>query len=551
MTTDRATQPEQPGTPSIVETATEAELASPETSAASDQPLADRVNNRSHRPTSHAFREFMSTGWAERGASGVVRHEAADHAARRRERLGAAMVGSTLVIPAGTLKTRSNDTDYAFRPHAAFSHLTGLGTDLEPDAVLVLHALPAPSDGEAAAEGGATASGSAAGTPTHEAVLYTKPMAGRDSEEFYADSRYGEFWVGPRWTLEEAATLTGLRAAHIDELPDALAKDAGDPGTKVRVLRGADDSVSATVDVLLAEHGRWSEDNAADDDALATAVSELRLVKDEWEIGELRRAIAATIEGFGAVVRALPRAIDHPRGERVVEGVFGANARAEGNAVGYDTIAASGDHATTLHWIRNTGQLREGELLLLDAGVEVDSLYTADITRTIPVSGTFSEVQRRIYDAVLEAADAAFAAVRPGIRFREVHEAAMAVLAARLEEWGLLPVTAAESLTPEGQQHRRWMPHGTSHHLGLDVHDCAQARADLYIDGVLEPGMVFTIEPGLYFKADDLAVPAEYRGIGVRIEDDILVTPTGAENLSIALPRAADDVEAWMARLRA
>jgi len=168
------------------------------------------------------------------------------------------------------------------------------------------------------------------------------------------------------------------------------------------------------------------------------------------------------------------------------------------------------------------------------------------------VDGEFTDVQRRIYTAVLDAADAAFAVAKPGTRFRDIHAAAMEVIAARLEEWGLLPdgVTAEVSLSPEGQQHRRWMVHGTSHHLGLDVHDCAQARRELYLDGVLEPGMVFTIEPGLYFKADDLAVPEEYRGIGVRIEDDVLVTADGNENLSAALPRRPEDVEAWMARLR-
>jgi Xaa-Pro aminopeptidase len=149
---------------------------------------------------------------------------------------------------------------------------------------------------------------------------------------------------------------------------------------------------------------------------------------------------------------------------------------------------------------------------------------------------------------VLEAADAAFQVVRPGIRFREVHAAAMRVIAERTAEWGLLPVTAEESLAPDHQYHRRWMVHGTSHHLGLDVHDCAQARRELYLDGVLEPGMVFTIEPGLYFQPDDVRVPAEYRGIGVRIEDDVIVTDDGAENLSVGIPRTVADVEAWLAR---
>ena len=186
--------------------------------------------------------------------------------------------------------------------------------------------------------------------------------------------------------------------------------------------------------------------------------------------------------------------------------------------------------------------------MLIDAGVELDSYYTADITRTVPADGTFTPTQRLVYEAVLEAADAAMAVVRPGIRFHQVHAAAMEVLARRTAEWGLLPVSAEESLNTDGQFHRRYMVHGTSHHLGMDVHDCAKARREFYHDGVVEAGMIFTIEPGLYFQIDDLTVPEQYRGIGVRIEDDILVTATGAENLSAAIPRTAADVEAWLAR---
>jgi Xaa-Pro aminopeptidase len=236
----------------------------------------------------------------------------------------------------------------------------------------------------------------------------------------------------------------------------------------------------------------------------------------------------------------------------VVETSFETRARLEGNGVGYDTIAASGHHACTLHWIDNDGPVRPGDLLLLDAGIEVDSLYTADVTRTLPVDGVFTEAQRRVYEAVLDAADAAFAVVRPGARFRDVHEAAMRVIAARLLEWGWLPegTTLEQTLDPDGQFHRRWMVHGTSHHLGLDVHDCAQARRELYLDGELLQGMVFTIEPGLYLQPDDTLVPPELRGIGVRIEDDVLVTQDGCENLSSALPRTVADVERWMAGLR-
>jgi Xaa-Pro aminopeptidase len=493
------------------------------------QSLEARATNRSQRPTSAAFLAFVTSGWGARPADSGRRGPASDLTAQRRERVSAPFPGERLVIPAGAYKVRSNDTDYRFRPHSAFAHLTGLGAEHEPDAVLVLH--PRTPDG---ALGG------------HDAVLYLRPLAGRDTEEFFADSRYGEFWVGARPTLADIAAVTGITTAHLDELRDALAKDAGPDGVHLLVVPGADDAVE-----VLVEEIRALDDAGERDSLLAEALSELRLVKDEYEVGQMREAVAATIDGFAKIVRDLPRAVGHRRGERVIEGTFGAHAREEGNAVGYDTIAAAGEHATTLHWTDNDGQVRPGELVLIDAGVEVDSLYTADVTRTLPVDGTFTDVQLRVYQAVLDAADAAFVAAVPGALFRDVHSAAMTVIATRLGEWGLLPGTVEEALSAEGQQHRRWMVHGTSHHLGLDVHDCAQARRQMYLDAPLEPGMVFTIEPGLYFKPDDLLVPAEYRGIGVRIEDDVLVTATGNENLSAALPRRPADVEAWMAGLAA
>jgi Xaa-Pro aminopeptidase len=345
---------------------------------------------------------------------------------------------------------------------------------------------------------------------------------------------------------------TGIRCAHIDDLPAALAAptrgaDDGDRSPTLRVVTGSDRAVEELVARL--REGADAAPAADADAALVEALSELRMVKDPYEVEQMRLAVAATVAGFEDIVRALPRATTHARGERVIEGAFGARAREDGNAVGYETIAAAGDHACTLHWIRNDGPVEPGQLVLVDAGVEVESLYTADITRTLPVDGVFTAPQRQIYQAVLDAADAAFAVVRPGARLRDVHTAAMEVIAARLEAWGWLPVPAAESLAPQGQFHRRWMVHGTSHHLGIDVHDCAQARRETYLDGRLAPGMIFTIEPGLYLKADDLTVPPEYRGIGVRIEDDVLVTRQGAENLSAALPRTPDDVESWMAAL--
>ncbi|OLO87832.1 aminopeptidase P family protein [Actinomyces naeslundii] len=526
------------------------DASTPSSSQEAPQSLAARGSNRSRQPDNQAFRDFIGSGWGPRPEGLLSRSEAAPWAAARREALGSLFPGERLVLPAGTLKVRNNDCDYRFRPHSAFAHLAGTGTDFEPDAVLVLEPLTAPGR-ETVTK---AAAAQAPDTPTHEAVLYFRPRASRSSQEFYGDPRYGELWVGVRPSLEEVESATGMRCAHIDSLPDALAKDAGPGAVQLRVVAEADEAVTALVTTIRQQVGLEAGQTATEVDAgLAEAASELRLVKDPWEIDQLRAAVAATKAGFDDLIRSIPRARGHWRGERVLEGAFGAKAREEGNGLGYDTIAAAGNHANTLHWINNDGAVEPGQLVLVDAGVEVDSLYTADVTRTIPVDGRFTEAQRRIYQAVLDAADAAFArAGTPGCRFKDVHAAAMEVIAARLEEWGMLPegMSAADSLAPEGQYHRRWMVHGTSHHLGLDVHDCAQARREMYMDAELRPGMCFTIEPGLYFREDDLLVPEEMRGTGVRIEDDVVVREDGSvERLTQDVPRTVEEVEAWVSGL--
>ncbi|WP_394552553.1 aminopeptidase P family protein [Agromyces sp. MMS24-JH15] len=514
-----------------------------DTSTAPAEPAAEataeeggRNANRSTTPTSDGFREYIGSGWAERDEALPAARESAAYAAERRSRLSAEFPGMRLIVPAGDLKQRANDTDYPFRAHSAFAYLTGWGSDSEPGAVLVLE----PEGGEG-----------------HLATLYFRERAGRDTEEFYANPAIGEFWIGPRPSLAHVAADLGVGTRDLGEF-DAIVERVD---TATMVVREADAALTEKVDHARIRFAaeRALSTNAQDapfslevgtdhepDADLARVLSEHRLVKDAYEIAELRAAIAATARGFGEVLRELPRITGEVRGERVIEGVFATRARLDGNDVGYGSIAAAGPHATILHWTRNDGPVAPGDLVLLDAGVEADSYYTADITRTFPVNGTYSDVQRLVYEAVREAADAAFAIVRPGTVFREVHAAAMAVIARKTAEWGFLPVSAEESLEPDKQYHRRYMVHGTSHHLGLDVHDCAQARRELYLDGVIEAGMVFTIEPGLYFQPDDLTVPAEFRGIGVRIEDDILVTADGAENLSAAIPRTADEVEAWV-----
>ncbi|MEU8887512.1 aminopeptidase P family protein [Streptomyces sp. NPDC048442] len=442
-------------------------------------------------PVSPALDAYMGDRWAPPSSSSGARVPGFEHFAGRRARLAARFPGERLVVPAGELKVRSNDCDYRFRPHSAYAWLTGLTTEDQPGHVLVIE-------------------------PDGDAVLYVRPRSPRSDGrgEFFRDRRYGEFWVGRRPDLDEAAHLTGIRCAHLDDYA---------PATTAR--------------------------RADRDPELATALSELRLVKDAWEIGEIQLAVDHTTVGFEDVVRALPTALAHRRGERWIEGVFNLRARAEGNGTGYDTIAAAGAHACVLHWIRNDGPLDRDQLLLVDAGVETDSLYCADITRTLPLSGRFSPVQRQVYDLVLAAQDAGIAALKPGASFRDFHRACSAVLAEGLHDWGVLRVSPEESLRADSGLHRRYSLCSSGHMLGLDLHDCAQARADQYLDGVLEEGQVLTVEPGLYLQPDDETLPWELRGIGVRIEDDLVITSEGARLMSSALPREATAVENWMGDL--
>ena len=462
------------------------------------------LRTESHdQPVPEAYAAFMREGWGERELD-LPRHTVADWSATRRARLAEIFPGERLVVPAGSFKVRANDTDYRFRVDTAHVHLTGNQTS---DAVLVME------DGEA--------------------VLYARPRSSRQTDEFFRDRRYGELWAGRRPSLREISDSLGIEVRHLGELDELL-----DSTAKTRVLRGVDAHVDNAV----------SADSGRDHD-FARVLSEMRLVKDPWELDQLQEACDITALGFADSVREWDNVVKY--GERWLEGTFFRRARAMGNDLGYDSIVAGGKHATTLHWTENSGPITPGELVLLDMGVEGSNLYTADVTRTLPVDGTFTSVQRDLYSLVLQAQHAGIDAIRPGVEFQAPHNAAMTVLAHGLEDLGLLPVSAEEALSPDSKVYTRWTLHSTSHMLGLDVHDCASAAPETYKQGDLEAGMVLTVEPGLYFQEDDLLVPEELRGIGIRIEDDIAVTEDGSRNLSGSLPREPGAVEEWMAGLRA
>ena len=468
-----------------------------------DEVKGERVHDQA---PSDDFAEFMRSGWAPSHLDGLEPLEVVTYAYSRRQTLSRAFTGIRLVLPAGNFKVRSNDTDYAYRPHSAFAYYSGVqGADATADSVLVM---------EPNVDGG------------HDTYLYIHPRSTRETDAFYRDARYGELWVGRRFTLEEASTVYQLETRNLSDLESLLRFSK-----ETLTIRNQD----LYIDKSVAIHPREEE--------FATYVSEHRLIKDSYEINELQRAVDATALGFNDVICALPAATETTKGERIIEAAFFGRARLEGNDIGYNTIAASGSHACVLHWIRNDGTVRNGDLILIDAGVEMDSYYTADITRTLPVNGRFTKAQRALYMLVYEAQLAGFAAVKPGVLFSDVNKACQEVMAKGLRDLGVLEADF------ESGNHRRWTLHGVSHFLGLDVHDCAQARKENYTDAPLREGMVLTVEPGLYIQPDDELFPPEYRGIGIRIEDDVVVTADGCHNLSQRMPRHPDEIEAWMATI--
>ena len=470
--------------------------------------LKDRTPQRAAHDadTPDALVTFMASGWVEE----PIRASAHPQLARfrsRRDELSRAYPGQYLVIPAGQEHVRANDTHFRFRPASDFVYLMGDG---EPGALLVLE-----PDGA-----------------SHRTLLFVPPH-NRGTADFFADRVYGELWVGRHRGLDESQIFFGVdRARSLSEIA-AYLEDLREAKHPVRVARGH----NRTIDELV--------ERTDADGEFATHLSEMRLIKDDYELAELRKACEITKRGFEDAIRLLPNTTS----EREIEAAFWRRARIEANDVGYLTIAASGHHACTLHWNRNIGTFERSALLLLDAGVECDSLYTADVTRTLPIGGTFSREQRAVYDIVWEAQRVGIDAVSPGNDFLEPNRRAMRVLAQGLIDLGVLKCSLDEALDPEKQYYRRYTLHNVSHMLGLDVHDCAHARTETYRYGKLREGMVLTVEPGLYFQPDDATVPESLRGIGVRIEDDIVVTASGRENLSAILPSRADAVERWIADL--
>jgi len=413
--------------------------------------------------------------------------------------------GAVAVIPTAPHRIRNNDSTYTFRPSSDFWYLTGFG---EPGACLVLFP----------AAGGAPA----------RSVLFLRE---RDRER--------EIWDGRRLGLERAPAALGVDEARDvealwDDLPALLAGHE-------RIVWRLGDDVDADrrmVETFTRMRGRARRSVKPPVALLdpAPTLHEQRLVKSKPEIERMRRAADITARAH----RDLMGHVRPGMNERQVRAFLDHRYLSEGSTgAAYEHICAGGANACVLHYVENDADLADGDLILVDSGAECD-YYAGDITRTFPVNGRFTDDQRAIYDIVLAAELAAIDAVRPGARFDDIHAAALGVIVSGLCELGLLEGTPEEVV--EAGDHRRFFMHQTSHWLGLDVHDCGA----YVVEGesrALEPGMVLTIEPGVYVAPDDEDVDPRWRGIGVRIEDDVLVTADGHEVLTAAAPKTPEEVE--------
>lgn len=418
--------------------------------------------------------------------------------AERRDSVRNGLGDAVLLLPSAPAAIRNNDVEHEYRQDSDLYYLTGFD---EPHCALVLS--------------------------KDQLVMFVQP---KNPER--------ETWDGPRAGVEGAQARFGADVAHaIEDLPNKLSTLFEDRSRLYYRLgrdRGFDDVVLRAIDLARAK-GKQGKRHPVEIVDPATILHELRLTKAETELSKIRRAIEITAEAhLAAMSRTKPGCYEYEI-EAVLRSVF---RRHGSERPAYAPIVGSGPNATILHHRRNDRQMSDGELLLIDAGCEFD-YYAADVTRTFPVGRRFTDTQRQVYDVVLEAQLASIGAVAPGNTLDDIHDKSVHRIARGLVDLGLIegPVNVAI----EENRYKPFFMHKTSHYLGMDVHDVGA----YFVNGKprpLEPGMVITVEPGIYIPSD-ADVPDEFRGVGIRIEDDVVVTGKGGESLSSSIPKKPDEVE--------
>jgi Xaa-Pro aminopeptidase len=424
--------------------------------------------------------------------------------ARRRSRLMRRLrAGSAAIFAAGHDSLRNGDVEHPYRQPSSFYYLTGFD---EPDAVAVLR----PGQDE-------------------PFVLFVRPF----------DPAMA-IWVGARLGVDGAVEELGADAAYpIEELEQRLPQLLGGAGTVYYSL-GSDDRVERLLSRTVAQRRAAAQGGARPIEAImdpAPLVAAQRVIKSREEVAALQSAIDITGAGIAAAMRATRPGMHEYEVQAILESEY---RRLGSPRDGFPSIVAAGENACTLHYTANRAEMARDELLLVDTGAEVD-FYGADVTRTYPVDGRFRAAARDVYELVLESQEQAIALIQPGVRFHDVHDKAAEVLTQGLVDLGVLSGDLSSLI--EERAFGPFFMHGTSHWLGMDVHDVGRYReGEESVE--LRPGMVLTVEPGLYFARGIRGVPRRLRGIGVRIEDDVLVTRGGCRVLSGGIPKQPDDLEA-------
>jgi Xaa-Pro aminopeptidase len=424
--------------------------------------------------------------------------------AARREKLMKAHPGAVFIFPSNEAALRNPDVYYSFRQESNFYYLAGFA---EPDSFLVL----SPSKGK----GG------------HRMTLFVRH---RDPIK--------EMWEGERYGTEGALKVFGATDAYPNTEFDEKLLEILKGSEKVFYRMGLQEKTDRRVLSVLEKYRHSLGRSGASLPAIADPgefIAEMRLFKSPEEIELLRKASQITALAHKSAMKEVRPGMQ----EFEIEALIAYEMKRNGcQRLGYDSIVAGGKNATCLHYQSNNEPLRDGDLLLIDAGGEFD-YYTADVTRTFPVGEDFTKTQARAYDLVLTAQKEAIAMTRPGVKIPDIHRRACEVLTEGFLSMGLLRGTLNEAITSEA--YKKFYPHGTSHWLGMDVHDVGR-----YQKGgsarVLEAGMVFTIEPGFYVQAADAPIAGEYQGLGIRIEDDILVTENGFDVLTKDAPKERADI---------
>lgn len=428
--------------------------------------------------------------------------------ALRRHRLMAQLEPNSIaILPSATERLRNNDVDYPFRQDSTFFYFTGFN---EPDALAVF--MPGRADGEF--------------------ILFCRE---RDRDmEIWNGYRLGPEGVKAHLQADEAYPND-----EMDELMPALLDGCSQVYFPMGQDQGLDMQVMAWIDTVRAQARRGTKAPEHIQN-LNPITQEMRLYKSDAEAAIMRHAGVVSAEAHKRAMRMAKRATHEYQLEAEINHEFawhGARLPA------YSAIVGSGANGCVLHYTENNALLRNGDLVLIDAGCELD-YYAADITRTFPISGRFSPEQRALYDWVLRAHEAALAEVKPGNHFNQPHEAVLQVLTTGLVELGLLEGKVEALIAQEA--YREFYMHRTSHWLGMDVHDVGRYKKPNGDWRELEPGMCLTIEPGLYIAPDNERVEARWRGIGIRIEDDVMVTVQGYENFSLGVPKDPEEIERLM-----